>query len=346
MTTARTVSTSRLNVHARFAGQEGGTPVILVHGNVSSGAFFEDLMAAIPAGHYVIAPDFRGFGDSEPKPVDATRGVRDFSDDLRALVEALGLAGKKAHLVGWSVGGGVVMQYAIDHAADVASLTLLAPMSPFGFGGTKGEDGAPCFSDFAGSGGGTANPEFVKRLGAKDRSAESDFSPRKVMNSFYFKPPFTSPHEDAFVDAMVKMTVGQENYPGGFTSSANWPTLAPGDTGVNNAISGKYCNLSAFASISPKPPVLWVRGDSDQIVSDTSLFDFGFLGQLGAVPGWPGAEVYPPQPMLGQTRAVLEKYKAGGGQYREIVIPNCGHSPHLEAPALFQEAFFSLLKNG
>ena len=35
-----------------------------------------------------------------------------------------------------------------------------------------------------------------------------------------------------------------------------------------------------------------------------SFFDFGFLGQIGAVPGWPGAEAYPVQPMVSQLRAV------------------------------------------
>jgi pimeloyl-ACP methyl ester carboxylesterase len=76
--------------------------------------------------------------------------------------------------------------------------------------------------------------------------------------------------------------------------------------------------------------VLWIHGADDQIVSDTSLLDFGFLGQLGAVPGWPGAEIYPPQPMKTQIRAVLEKYKANGGQYQEVVLSDCGHSPHIE----------------
>jgi pimeloyl-ACP methyl ester carboxylesterase len=105
---------------------------------------------------------------------------------------------------------------------------------------------------------------------------------------------------------------------------------------MNNAMSPKFFNLAAFAQINPQPPVLWIRGDSDQIVSDTSLFDFGYLGQLGAVPGWPGADVYPPQPMLGQLRALLNAYQAQGGQYREEVIANCGHSPHIEQPEVVQ----------
>jgi pimeloyl-ACP methyl ester carboxylesterase len=79
------------------------------------------------------------------------------------------------------------------------------------------------------------------------------------------------------------------------------------------------------------------------IVSDTSLFDLGFLGQLGAVPGWPGAEVYPAQPMIAQMRAVLDRYKANGGTYREEVLTDCGHSPHIEKRAAFSALVFPFL---
>ena len=85
--------------------------------------------------------------------------------------------------------------------------------------------------------------------------------------------------------------------------------------------------------MSYKPPVLWLHGADDQIVSDTSLFDLGFLGQLGAVPAWPGVEVYPPQPMKTQVRALLDNYKRNGGQYREVMLADCGHSPHIEKQA-------------
>ncbi len=279
--------------------------------------------------------------------MDATRGLRDFTDDLHSLVKTLGLTaeGRKLHLVGWSVGGGIAIQYTIDHPTQVDSLVLVDPLSPYGFGGTKDPIGTPCWPDYAGSGGGTANPEFVRRLAAEDRSEESDFSPRKVMNTFYFKPPFRAAPEweEVFVSALVSTKVGDDNYPGDLTPSDNWPNVAPGTRGVNNAISPKYCNLSGLAQITPKPDVLWVRGADDQIVSDTSLFDFGYLGQIGAVPGWPGAEIYPPQPMVSQMRAVLEAYQERGGRYREEVIPNCGHCPHIEKPEAFRKLVFAFL---
>jgi pimeloyl-ACP methyl ester carboxylesterase len=37
--------------------------------------------------------------------------------------------------------------------------------------------------------------------------------------------------------------------------------------------------------------------------------------------------------MVGQTCAVLERYAAAGGAYREVVYQACGHSPHIERPA-------------
>lgn len=324
------VPTSRLNVAYLEAGT-GAIPVVLVHGNCSSSVYFEDFMLALAAtGPYkVYTPDMRGYGDSDTLPVDATRGLKDFSDDLAAFVQALNLP--TFHLLGWSLGGNIVMEYAMDYPGSLRSLTLQAPGSPFGFGGAKGLEGSPVWPDFAGSGGGTANPEFVNRISQGDREAEQ-FSPRTVMNTFYFKPPFRSApdREEMYLDGLLSTKVGPGNYPGDLTTSPNWPTVAPGTQGVNNALSPKYQNQGAFANIAQKPPVLWVRGADDQIVSDTSFFDFGFLGQVGAVPGWPGAEVYPPQPMVGQMRAVLNNYRANGGEYSEEILPDCGHSPHIE----------------
>jgi len=334
------VSTSRLQVHTRTAGPAGAPTIVLVHGNVSTGAFFEPLMLALADRFRVIAPDMRGFGDSEPAPIDATRGVRDFSDDLRALLVALDLSSRPAVFVGWSAGGGVIMQYAIDHAEHVAGLVLENPMSPFGFGGSKGVRGTPYTDDFAGSGGGTANPEFARLIKAGDRGNDSQVSPRNVMNAFYFKPPFRADPalEDAFVAAMLKTRIDDDHYPGDTTTSPNWPGVAPGKRGMNNAISAKYIDLSGFARIEPRPPVLWIRGADDQIVSDTSFFDFGFLGKVGAVPGWPGDDVAPPQPMVGQMRAVLDDYAAAGGRYHEEVLADCGHSPHIEQAERFLAA--------
>lgn len=329
----RKTRTERLEMAYLVAGA-GDTPLVLVHGNCSSSHFFQDFMLALAArGSYTIyAPDMRGYGDSETLPTDGTRGVRDFSDDLAALVRQLGLP--SFHLLGWSLGGNIVMQYAIDYPGTLRSLILQAPGSPFGFGGTKDAEGTPTWPDFAGSGGGTINPDFAQRMASGDRGSDSS-SPRTVMNNFYFKPPFrvAPEREEMLLSALLTTRVNEGNYSSDMTTSPNWPNVAPGKWGVNNALSPRYLNQGELANIAVKPPILWLHGADDQIVSDTSLFEMGYLGQVGAIPGWPGAEIYPPQPMKTQTRLVLSRYQANGGEVREEVFQNCGHSPHLEKQA-------------
>ena len=122
-------------------------------------------------------------------------------------------------------------------------------MSPFGFGGTRDLAGAPCWPDFAGSGGGTANPEMVRRIAGGDRGTDDPASPRSVLTTLYGKPPFQLPAglEDELVDAMLQMATGDDNYPGDAVVSPNWPGTAPGERGVNNAISPRYFDVSGFA---------------------------------------------------------------------------------------------------
>jgi pimeloyl-ACP methyl ester carboxylesterase len=339
------VATSRLRTNVLRAGPASAPVLVLVHGNVSSARFFAGTMAVLGQRYHCVAPDLRGFGGSEPAPVAAQRGVRDFADDVHALLAETGLLGRPVHLLGWSLGGGVALQYAIDHPGSVRSIVLESPMSPYGFGGTRDLSGTPCWPDYAGSGGGTASPELVRRIAAGDTGTDDPTSPRNVLTSLYVKPPVQFPPgvEDALVGEMLAMAIGDSNYPGDQAASANWPGTAPGRRGVNNAISPRYCDLSGFTGVTDRPDVLWLRGDSDQIVSDTSLVDLGHLGALGALPGWPGPDVFPAQPMIGQIRTVLDRYQAAGGTYTELVLANCGHSPHLEHPAEFESAVTTFL---
>lgn len=334
--TATTVQTGRLaaNVLTRTGQRTDGPAVVFIHGNVSSSLFWQPTMLALPDHMAAYAIDLRGFGGSEAAPVDASRGVRDFSDDVYSVVNELGL--EPVHLVGWSMGGGVAMQYALDHP--VASLTLQAPVSPYGFGGTR-LDGTRLTQDDAGTGGGGANPGFVRALEAGDTSRDNPLGPWSVYKGTYVASGFESEHEDTWVESMLSTVTGVENYPGDSVPSASWPGFAAGTRGVLNTMAPGHFDVSGIAALAVKPPVLWVRGDVDAIVSDASAFDINFLGQAGVIPGWPGAEAAPPQQMLAQTRAVLESYAANGGRYTEKVFAGAGHAPALEQ----QERFVGLL---
>ncbi len=331
----RHVETGRVRTAVLVDDRTEGEAVVLVHGNVSSSIFWQETMLALPQGFRAFAPDLRGFGATETAPVDATRGLGDFADDVVALLDALGL--DTAHLVGWSMGGGVVSRVLLDAPDRVASLTLVAPVSPYGFGGTKGADGVRTTDDDAGAGGGGANPEFVAALREGDRGDGSPNTPRNVLNGFYVADGFRAPLEEAYVDSMLTTAIGDDNYPGDAAASQNWPGFAAGTRGVLNTMAPKHHDVSGIADLATKPPILWVHGSKDAIVADESLFDLATLGKLGAVPGWPGEEAAPPQPMKLQTRAVLDRYAAHGGSYREVEL-DCGHSPQVEKPAEFQAA--------
>ncbi len=334
---SRLVPTARLIQHVYASGPDDGEPILLLHGNLSSGRFFEDLAAALPSylpEVLALAPDLRGFGATERRVADATRGVRDYSDDAHALAGALGLG--PLHLVGWSLGGNVALQYLLDHPAQVRSLTLIAPGSPYGYGGSHGALGQPNYADYAGSGAGLVRPEVVRHLRARDFGVASLFAPRAMFRQGYVKSHLriARAREDALVEQMLLAATGAEHYPGDSLPSPNWPHTAPGVYGPNNAVSPKYLNQSALAEVRAKVPILWLRGANDRLVGDAALTDPATLGKLRLMGRWPGEAVCPPQPMVTQTRALLQRYAARGGAYWEEVLPNCGHSPHIEHPHL------------
>lgn len=342
--TSRVLETARIKTHVLFSGPDDGTPVLFVHGNTSSATYWEEIMLMLPAGYRGVAPDLRGYGDTEDKLIDATRGMGDWVDDLLALLDELKI--EKTHVIGHSMGGTIVFSLVTAAPTRFLSGTVVDPGSPYGFGGCKGIDGKPCYDDFAGSGGGIVNPDFAKLIAEGDRTADNpQASPRVVMNSFYWKPPFVPDREEDLLSALLTEKIGADKYPGDLTPSENWPNVAPGKFGPINALSPKYVgdSVEKFIAADSKPFMLWIRGEDDQIVSDNSLFDMGTLGQLELVPGWPGEDVYPPQPMVSQTRHVLEEYKANGGDFNEVVIADTAHSPYVEKPQEFMAAFVKVL---
>ena len=97
---SHSVDTDRLRMHLVESGPEDGVPVVLIHGNLSTGRFYEHLFEDAPERYRLLAPDMRGFGDTENVPIDATRGLRDWADDTAALLAALGIDDRRT----WSAG--------------------------------------------------------------------------------------------------------------------------------------------------------------------------------------------------------------------------------------------------
>ena len=327
MYSRRQIETDRLTVSYYRAGEGNERKMLLLHGNLSSSLFFLPLFPELEKKYDIAAPDLRCFGDTESKPVDATRGYRDWSDDVFAFCRTLGW--ERFLICGWSLGGNIAMQYTVDHAEQVEKLILIAPGSPYGFGGTRDEIGTPHEPVGLGSGGGCVNPTMLMLTASKSR-----LFLREILRKYYFNAPFRMDWtwENRLIAEIAKTRIGQDQYPGNFVPSSKWPHVAAGDRGVLNTMAPQYANLSALLNVPRKPPVLWLRGKDDKIVSDHSTMELGYLGQIGLVPGWPGASVYPPQPMIAQTRHFFAQYASGGGTVREAVIPG-GHLCALESPA-------------
>jgi len=341
---AETVTTDRLTTRVLFSGPEDGIPVLFIHGNFSSATWWEETMLALPPKYRAIAPDQRGFGGSDPAArVDALNGMGDFVEDTIALMDHLGY--DSFHLVGNSLGGVVVWWMMADVPGRLISVTLAGPGSPYGFGATKDARGTPTSDDFAGSGGGLLNPDLIQGLKDDDRSTNSPFSPRSVLRRLVWGPPFIPDREDALLDAMFQVQLGDTCLPGDKQTSSNWPYVAPGKWGPMNALSPKYAgNLTErILAAASKVSVLWIYGVDDVAISNSAASDPGTWGPTGLLPGFPGEYAYPPQPMMDQIRTLLDDYANRGGSYEEVAVEDSGHVPFLSHKDEFNSVFHAFL---
>ncbi|MGM0547229.1 MAG: alpha/beta fold hydrolase, partial [Bacteroidota bacterium] len=221
------VETKRLRMHVLTAGDHSNTPMIFLHGNTSSSTIWEELMVDLSDHYYCIAPDMRGFGETEKRLIDATRGIDDWLDDLSALTEKLEL--DSFHLVGHSLGGFVCWGMLARFSSKIKTATLIAPGPPMGFGGIHDPKGVPNNPDYSGSGGGIVVEKFAEKVKAGDRSGDDPmYSPRNVMNRLFWKEGFRAEREEDILSAMLQIHTGPKQYPGDFVSSEFWPGVAPG----------------------------------------------------------------------------------------------------------------------
>lgn len=107
-----------------YSSQGQGEPVVLVHGWLSSSAINWDLpgiTSRLARDFQVIQLDVRGHGRSDKPSAEADYGTELVEDVVRVLDQ---LQVKKAHLVGYSMGGIVVANFIAKHPDRVLSGTL------------------------------------------------------------------------------------------------------------------------------------------------------------------------------------------------------------------------------
>jgi 3-oxoadipate enol-lactonase len=109
-----------------FASGYGPETVVFVHGYTASGRIWRLVQEALdPTRFRTIALSNRGAGDSDRSPREEDYTVEAFAADLFGAVHTLGLT--DFTLVGHSMGGATVTQYALAHQDTLKALVLLDP---------------------------------------------------------------------------------------------------------------------------------------------------------------------------------------------------------------------------
>lgn len=109
----------QIDLHYQVHGS--GDPVLLLHGLGSHGLDWEFQLPALSKHYQVITIDLRGHGDSGSGTERLT--IPAMAGDVVALLDHLGLA--SAHVVGFSLGGMVAQQLALDAPDRLRSLCLI-----------------------------------------------------------------------------------------------------------------------------------------------------------------------------------------------------------------------------
>jgi aminoacrylate hydrolase len=114
------LETQGISLHYELFGDRHKPPLMLIAGLGGTGAGWGPQIERFAADHFVILPDHRGTGQTTRAADGYT--IAQHAADMAALIAYLGTG--PAHLVGSSTGGAIAQLMALDHAAEVRSVTM------------------------------------------------------------------------------------------------------------------------------------------------------------------------------------------------------------------------------
>lgn len=114
-----------------------GRPLVLLHGWAMSSAVFAEALEHFAGEFRVLTPDLRGHGDSDP---GSDYGFCDFARDIAHWMVALGL--EQASMVGWSLGGQVLLAL-FPEVRDRVARVILVGTTPCFSAGPEWPEGLP-----------------------------------------------------------------------------------------------------------------------------------------------------------------------------------------------------------
>lgn len=169
----------RVRLEYAEQGNADGVPVIFLHGITDSWHSFESVLANLPSSIHAFAISQRGHGDSE-RPVQ-NYTPKDFAADIAEFIKQKNL--DRAFIVGHSMGGVNVQQFAIDYPELTKGLVIIDSDPIF-----KNNPGMPEFYQ-----------EVLKLEGAIDRKFMDDFQKATLAD------PIDSAYYNLLVDEGIKV---------------------------------------------------------------------------------------------------------------------------------------------
>lgn len=109
-----------MDIALNYIEKGAGFPLILLHGNGESAEYFEYQTAYFSSSYRVIAIDTRGHGTS-PRGMEPFTIVQ-FAKDLKEFLDGMGIT--KAHILGFSDGGNIALEFALKYGSYVEKLVL------------------------------------------------------------------------------------------------------------------------------------------------------------------------------------------------------------------------------
>jgi len=314
--THRTVRTNGINMHVAEAGV--GKPVVFVHGFPELWRSWRKQMPVVAeAGYRAVAPDMRGYGQTDaPAPI-TDYDVHHLCGDLCGLLDDLGV--DKAFFVGHDWGAWAMWFMTLLHPDRVAALVNISvPYSPRGdappMKRAKEIFGDIFFYQLYFQDVGPADTELAKDVrrtvlkfawsisGEAGQPDVRSLIARKVGEGGFLDMLSDPPHAlDWFTDEDLNYFV-EEFERTGYTGALNW----------YRNIDRNWETTPQLEGAKPTQPVLFVAGTNDPVI-----------------------RMVPPEPM----RETVPNLKD------IVLVEGAGHWIHMEQPKPVNQAILGFLKD-
>lgn len=116
------ITAGKLDIHYLVGGE--GTPLVLIHGGRVGARTWLRNLRLLCRSYTVSAPDLPGFGKSQA--LGDCAQLAGFVQFVADFTQAPGL--QRFYLVGHSVGGGIALQYALEHPERIVKLAVADSM--------------------------------------------------------------------------------------------------------------------------------------------------------------------------------------------------------------------------